>query len=167
MPRRPTIALLAGLFALGPCAAGAQTAPSLAIEARLFGSKTGKLSENIFGPNGPFLGNAIIGDDPSNSTFVTVRVAPGRKLGENARIRLIAAEIERPAEGLRRGRYRPRVLLDRSVLRPLIDEGQTEAYVGFLVEPTGCVPLDLTAELLDPPRPKASMSARLDFRCYE
>lgn len=167
MPRRPTIAVLAALFALGPAAAGAQTAPSLAIEARLFGSKTGKLSENIFGPNGPFLGNAIIGDDPSTSTFVTVRVAPGRKLGEDARIRLIATEIERPAEGLRRGRYRPRVLLDRSVRRPLIDEGQKDAYVGFLVEPTGCVPVDLTVELLDPPRPKASMSARLDFRCYE
>lgn len=156
---------LAPLFAAWE--ASAQGAPSIAIEARLFGSKTGRLSDNVLAPGGPALGNVIIGDDPSTATFVTVRVGSSAPLGEGARVRLVAREIDRPQDGARGGRRRPSVVYDRSVARPLVKEGETGAYVGFLVEPTGCAPIDLTAELLDPPRPKASMTARLDFRCYE
>lgn len=167
MGKRLFAAVLSGLLSGGfGCAAlAADGAPPLTIEARLFGSKTGRLSENVFGPNGPALGNVIIGDDPSVSTLVTVKVARGGPLGDKARIRLVATEIERPE--LWRGNFRPRRLVDKSVARPLFDEGQEAAHLGFWLQPTGCVPINLVAELLDPPRRMVQASARLEFRCYE
>lgn len=138
--------------------------PTLSIEARLFGAKTGRFSKNVLAPDPPRLGDVISGENASTSTFVIVRVASDQPLAKTARVRLVANGASR-ADGQRRPGFATGRLLDSAVFLPPVGPGTIETHVGFWLPDTGCLPIALKAELLDPPRRPVSAAARLEFRC--
>lgn len=165
-----TKAALAGLavcFFAGVAVADEPTA-ALTIEAKLFGSKTGTFSKDVLGPDAPPLGNVIIGEDASTSTFVTVRVETKTPLSMEATVSLVADELppsvavqepQDPAAPLRK-------LLDKNISVPST-AATGSFYVGFWLEDTGCTPIRLTAGLKSPGAADVTTSADLNFACYE
>lgn len=154
---------LAGCWAIvatcvAPVASVAQGAPSLAIEARLFESATGRLSDDVLAPGGRPLGNVVMGEQASTSTLVVVRVVSEGPLPVEARLRLVANETSKAGA---------RTLLDSIVPVPPQAASGVAAYVGFWLADTGCAPIALRAELLAPEAPTVSRDAALGFTCNE
>jgi hypothetical protein len=155
---------LAAFLLVGTAAYAEDAGPRLTIEARLFGSTTGKLSENVLAPDGPELGNVVMGENASTSTFVVVHIAAEPPLQAGAKIRLLA--VETPGEG-QPAPAPGGALLDSAVDVPATAAGNKDTYVGFWLADTGCTPIALKAELLVAEAPTASADATLDFTCHE
>lgn len=139
-----------------------QSGPSLTIEARLFGGRTGKFSDNVLAPDGPVLGNVVMGEDASTSTFVTVRIGPGVRPG--AKVRLVAREHQRPRADGAPGTG-SRKILDQTVA--IAGASDAASYVGFWLAGTGCAPVTLTAYLQVSGLDTVSSRATLGFVCNE
>ena len=148
-------------------AVSAQTSTRISdIQARLFNSKTGDFSPNIFGPDPPELGNVIIGEYASTSTFVVVevKVARGVSIPLNATVRLVATESGKaPFGGGRRGP--DRVILNSVSKLGLVEAGGT-TNVGFWLNDTGCRVVKLKATLTGFGR-AAPLEKEIPFVCYE
>lgn len=156
---------LAVSLLVGTAAWADDAAPRLTIEARLFGSTTGQLSENVLGPDGPELGNVVMGENASTSTFVTVHITAEPPLPAGAKVRLLAVELA--SEGQTETSPSGGALLDSAVDVPPTAAGNKDTYVGFWLADTGCTPIALKAELVAPEAPTASADATLDFTCHE
>lgn len=140
--------------------ARADDAPQLKIEARLFGSKTGKLSADVLGADGPPLGNVVMGDDASTSTFVVVHVAGPPLLPPETTVRLVAQEA--PADGAP-----AKTILDQQTQVTAAAASKSDFYVGFWLPDTGCAPIKLEAALQTGGQADATATANLDFTCNE
>jgi hypothetical protein len=150
-------------FFLSPCFAVARDQPpTLTLQAKLFYSKSANFSTDMLAPGGPELGNVVIRDDPSTSSFVIVAiaVADNQELPFNARVRLVAREVTK-APG------RSRVVLDRTMTLVGGRKGGS-THVGFWLPDVGCRPVALVATLSAAKLPKpVSTEAMLPFVCNE
>lgn len=165
---KTTVGCLFALVALSAPPGLAQDAtPLLKIEARLFESPTGKFSDDVLAPDAPGLGNVIIGEKASSSTFVTVRIDATPPLPMDAKLRLVAQETP-PSEVAGGGApLELRQLLDSTVVVPPTAAGNKTTYVGFWLPETGCTPVALKADLAAGDAGSASAEATLNFICYE
>jgi hypothetical protein len=143
----PLIALVTVALALVAATHAATAAPSVrAIRTHLFESKTGRLSEDILAAPTPSLWNSFAGPQAANAALVVIEI-DGQPLGAytgrpgalpSYSLRLVANE---------RGRARP--LLDARQPLPVLGE-DGKAYLAFLIRPSGCAAIQLSATLMGP-----------------
>jgi hypothetical protein len=158
------VVILSALLMFGPAAAQDQTVIS-EIQARLFNSKTGALSENVLAKGAPELGNVASGDLASVSTFVTVKISFGENgsIPANAMVRLTASESPAQPFGKKPGKQLL-LLSAASKLGPADVDGNT--FVGFWLNRTGCRTITLKASLTGAGK-ASSVTKILPFACYE
>ena len=157
---RTLLICLAALL-MSPVFAADDTA-KLSLQAKLFYSKSGGFSGDILAPGGPELGNVVIRDDPSTSSFVigAITLADAQEMPFNSRVRLLARE---PASK----RARSRVVLDRVVTLAGGRKGGV-THIGFWLSDIGCRPVELQATLSAAQLPKTvATKATLPFVCNE
>lgn len=134
------------------------------IQARLFNSRTGDFSDNVFAKGAPELGNVPSGNLASVSTFIIVKISFGAKgsIPPNAKVQLTATESADQPFG---AKSRKQLLLNEtSKLGPADTDGNT--FVGFWLNRTGCKSITLVASLTG--AGKASSAKKiLPFACYE
>ncbi len=164
VPGAKTWRLIAALALVGVAAtaapAGSDT-PELALQARLFHSRSGSFSTDVLQPAGPPLVNIVAAADPSTASLVTVVLTlPARAvLRSDARVRLVAREQ------LANGSMR--MLVDRTLGVGAVARGGV-AHYGFWLQGTGCRPVQLKATLTTPGQAAAPfVTATLPFACGE
>lgn len=136
--------------------------PAIYLHAQMFYAGTGTLSSDVTVSGGSEMGNVVAGDNPSTSTLVIAEISLARDqvISSDSRVALLAREsANSPSQG--------RVLLERSVVvGPIRRGGKT--HIGFWLDGTGCVPLELQAELVNNENaPIASITTTIPFACYE
>jgi hypothetical protein len=159
------VALSSAVIAALIPASSAHVQPSLpplsitAIQAHLFYSKTGLLSEDILTQDVRLV-NIVAASNPSTSTLVKVRIAYANKNNGQAggTIKIVGTEYDRRTK-------QTSVVINQTVA--LIGANEEEgSYIGFWLKDTGCRPIELkvTATLAG----KASKkNATLPFVCNE
>jgi hypothetical protein len=156
--------VVAFLLLSGEHAVSAETAaPSYAItniKAYLYLNHKDALSRDISDEPKGSLWNTIIGagvaGSPSESTVVVVEISgePGRYLS-GRKLEVVVTEI---------GKKVVTKLKRQSPIGGLSREGKF--YAAFLVYETGCLPLEISAQLLGQPDP-FSKHERINFECGE
>ena len=141
-----------------------------AVQAKLFFSETGTFSEDILANPDFTLWNTPVGEGsagaPSNSTFVIVVVEGGTPgtVEHKRSVRFTAS-------------YKYGFVTERGTAEVQKIQIQTtnaigsfgkdgKSHVGFWLHDTGCVPVDLTAEITGQPLDKV-IKKRIDFKCGE
>jgi len=140
------------------------SAPEISgMRAHLFQNKSAQLSQDILDPKYGGSWNIIAGPNSANATLVVVEVSgpPGGTytgyFGPRTKymVHLVAQELGR----------RPKALLDRTDAIPVLNDNG-KVYVAFLVHPSGCAPVRLTATIVGA-RPSKPLERSLNFACGE
>ncbi len=160
-------AILAILFVASALNIKAQDVSIIeSVEARLFNSRTGEFSPDVLGENAPPLGNVIIGEFSSVSTFIKVKLRfPSGTSDRDPTVKLTARENNSMPFSDAVPKQGNKVILDSSArVGALNTDGS--AYVGFWLENTGCKAIELTVSVSSSNKQNVKI-VTLPFACYE
>ena len=126
------------------------------ISAHLLYARSGEFSENILGADRLALGNVVIGEQASQSTFVKVEIGLTNTAPRSVRadVQFIAREVGTQ-----------KVIVNKTVTASYFNRDKN-TYLGFFLHDTGCDAIELIVSFPEFPQ-LAAVTEHLDFACYE